>query len=411
MNIATMRRLDRWLGGVGCRVLTAWRKLVDHRSLPEVPSRILFVKPAEQGATVLAERAVAEAARRVGRENVFFLVFAENRFVIDAMQLVPPENVLTLDTRGLLRFAASVLHFMRAARRLKIDTAIDLEFFTRASAILTYLSGARSRVGLHPTGDESNYRGDLMTHRVSYNPRLHTSQMYEAMVRALDVSPSRLPAFDWTPPPPEPPQARFEPAARQTETVAELLAGLFPGWSPSAEGGNRLVLLNANASDLLPLRRWEPDRYVTLAKRLLAWNAQLRVVFTGGPSEAEAGKHLADAVDDPRCASAAGKTSLDDLLTLYHFADVLVTNDSGPAHFACLTPVDVVVLFGPETPKLFGAVGPRVHILYAKTACSPCVNAYNHRTTRCRLPVCMERITVDAVFDAVVAALDRRMHG
>ncbi|RMG00242.1 MAG: hypothetical protein D6741_07175, partial [Planctomycetota bacterium] len=92
MNIATMRRLDRLVGGIGCRMLTWWRKLVDHRSLAETPMRILFVKPAEQGATVLAERAVDEAARRVGRDNVFFLVFAENRFVIDAMQLVPPEN-------------------------------------------------------------------------------------------------------------------------------------------------------------------------------------------------------------------------------------------------------------------------------------------------------------------------------
>ncbi len=190
-----------------------------------------------------------------------------------------------------------------------------------------------------------------------------------------------------------------------------MLEALFPGWKPSSEGGNRLVLLNANASDLLPLRRWEPERYAALAKRLLAWDAQLRVVFTGGPSEAEAAERLAEEANDPRCASAAGKTSLDDLLTLYHFADVLVTNDSGPAHFACLTPVDVVVLFGPETPKLFGAVGPRVHILYAKTACSPCVNAYNHRTTRCRRPVCMERIDVDAVFEAVVAAFARRRGG
>ena len=44
-----------------------------------------------------------------------------------------------------------------------------------------------------------------------------------------------------------------------------------------------------------------------------------------------------------------------ELLTLYTLADVLVTNDSGPAHFASLTPVHTVVLFGPETPLLFGS--------------------------------------------------------
>jgi ADP-heptose:LPS heptosyltransferase len=74
-----------------------------------------------------------------------------------------------------------------------------------------------------------------------------------------------------------------------------------------------------------------------------------------------------------------------------------VTNDSGPAHFAALTSVDVVALFGPETPLLFGAPGPRSHTVWAAIACSPCVNAFNNRQTACRDNVCMKAITVDQV--------------
>ncbi len=44
-----------------------------------------------------------------------------------------------------------------------------------------------------------------------------------------------------------------------------------------------------------------------------------------------------------------------ELLTLYTLASVLVTNDSGPAHFASPTPVHTIVLFGPEPPLLFGS--------------------------------------------------------
>ena len=51
----------------------------------------------------------------------------------------------------------------------------------------------------------------------------------------------------------------------------------------------------------------------------------------------------------------AGKTTLRQLLVLYTLAEVLVTNDSGPAHFATLTRIRVVMLFGPETPELFAA--------------------------------------------------------
>ena len=84
--------------------------------------------------------------------------------------------------------------------------------------------------------------------------------------------------------------------------------------------------------------------------------------LTGAPCEA-AVAGLARQVADERCVSLAGQTALRQLLTLDHLADVLVTNDSGPAHFATLTPVDVVVLFGPETPQLFAAPSPRTHAL------------------------------------------------
>jgi ADP-heptose:LPS heptosyltransferase len=83
---------------------------------------------------------------------------------------------------------------------------------------------------------------------------------------------------------------------------------------------------------------------------------------------------------------------------------VLVTNDSGPAHFATLTPIDVVTLFGPETPALFAARTPRNHVLWAGIACSPCVSAFNNRLSRCRNNLCMQRISVDQVFAATLAA-------
>ena len=73
----------------------------------------------------------------------------------------------------------------------------------------------------------------------------------------------------------------------------------------------------------------------------------------------------------------AGRTTIRQLLTLYGLAEVMVTNDSGPAHFAALSTIDVVTLFGPETPKLFSALTPRNHTLWAGLACSPCINAFN----------------------------------
>ena len=168
------------------------------------------------------------------------------------------------------------------------------------------------------------------------------------------------------------------------------------------------MIVNPNASDLLPLRKWENSRFIELSERILARYPDAKIAVTGAPSEQAAAEALGRAVNADRVVSFAGKTSLRELLTLYTLADVLVTNDSGPGHFALLTPVHAVVLFGPETPVLFGSLAPATTIIWKELACSPCVSVFNHRLSPCRNNVCMQAITVDEVFDAVRNAIEIR---
>jgi ADP-heptose:LPS heptosyltransferase len=403
MKVATMRRLDRWLGVPVCFVLTLWRRLFGRRSGPQAPPRrILFVKLAEQGSTVLAQGALQAAVRRVGRENVFFLLFAENRPILDLLGLIPPENVIAIEARGLLRTLWSSLAALWKIRRARIDAAIDLEFFARSSAALCYLSGARSRVGYHAFGGEASYRGDLMTHRLSFNAYLHTAQAFQCMVEALDHPAEAFPLFAQLPPE-HPPSIRFQPKDLEIAEVEWMLCEQLGRLRSS-----RLILLNANCSDLMPLRRWSSARYVELARKLLDRYPDVCIAFTGAPGEAAAAQKLVEQIGSERCISMAGKTTLRQLLVLCTLAEVLVTNDSGPAHFASLTPIDVVVLFGPETPQLFAAPSPRSHPLWAGLVCSPCINAFNNRASACTNNVCMQELTVPLVFSEVCRWLERR---
>jgi ADP-heptose:LPS heptosyltransferase len=405
MKVARMRLIDRWLGVPVCFLLTVVRRLLGRRP-PEqgfALRRILFVKLAEQGSTVLAKAALDRAVGKVGRDNVFFLLFAENRPILDLMGVIPAQNVIAINASNVPRAILSALAAIYRLRRAGIDAAIDLEFFARSSAALCYLSGAAWRAGYHCFLGGGAYRGDLMTHRVPFNPYLHASQTFEVLVAALDQPSGKFPAIDMPPPPLRPCSAAFYPDSRDLEYSRRLVDSSLGDWN-----GSGLFLLNANASDLVPLRRWSDQRYVELARCLLSAQPKASVVFTGAPNEAEAIEQLVRQVDDERCVSVAGKTTLRQLLALYGLADVLVTNDSGPAHFATLTPIDVVVLFGPETPRLFAANSPRTHPVWAETACSPCVSAFNDRNSACMDNVCMQRITVKQVFDKVCRVYESR---
>ena len=184
---------------VVCGVLSLARLLLGGRhteSLTRKPTKILFVKFAEQGSTVLAYQAISRAIGMVGRENIYFLVFQENRFILDVMNLIPKENVITVSHKNIFDASLNALRALNQIRQLNIDAAIDLEFFSRSSAALTFLSGAKSRVGFHTFFGEGPYRGDLMTHRLLYNPYAHTSQNFQLMVEALEKAPDRLPTFE-----------------------------------------------------------------------------------------------------------------------------------------------------------------------------------------------------------------------
>ncbi|HUB65906.1 MAG TPA: glycosyltransferase family 9 protein [Candidatus Methylacidiphilales bacterium] len=399
-KVALLQAIDYRVGVPVCWTLTWLRRAAslgrffrpENSRKDEPLKKILFVKLAEQGSTVLAYDAFKTAGKKVGRENVYLLVFEENRFIADLLELIPRENVLTIETESAFAMVASSWRCLRYIRRLKIDACVDMEFFSRLPAAFAFLTGAKRRVGYHTYFGEGPYLGDLFTHRVLYNSHLHASTSFSSLVHALDADPTQFPTFAQAPPPSQAPPL-FCPGQDEMRQVEEILAR--EGRAP----GERMIVLNANASDLLPLRRWDGKNYIMLAKRLLEKFPEMRIVFSGSGAEQAVISDLVREVDSKRCRCLAGQTTLRQLMILYRMSEILITNDSGPAHFAMLTGIDVLTLFGPETPRLFAPPGPRSHAIYLGLACSPCVNAYNNRQTACRNNICMKNITVDQVFE------------
>jgi ADP-heptose:LPS heptosyltransferase len=398
-----IRRIDALFGQFLCWGLTLHRRISDRlmgaHPLPAV-RRILFIKLVEQGATVLAYDAVRAAIERVGRDDVFFCVFVENREILDIMDAIPRENVFTIRSDTVAHMLADVLALIRRARATGIDTVIDMELFARGSAILAYLTGAARRVGLHRFTEGAPYRGDLMTHRLIHNPFLHVARAYRLLVDAIDENPRDVPLAKTPRAARAPSLPTFTPSdaecARMSAIVAEV-AGAPPD--------GPIVLLNPNAGDLLPLRKWPADRFVELGRRLLGMRPEVTVLVTGNAAERDAAEALCRRIDSPAAHSIAGRLTLRELMVLYTLADVLLTNDSGPGHFSSLTPIHSVVMFGPGSPQQYGPLGQHSEVLTAELACSPCAQAVNHRVSPCTDNQCMQAISVEAVLAAVLSAL------
>ncbi len=401
MKLRTMRAVDYWIGIPLCFLCTLLVRLWGKPKGPPTPQRLLFIELSEMGSTVIANPAMQKAKDELGAE-IFFLIFERNADSLRLLNTVSEANIITIRETGIWVLLLDSFRFLLWARKAKIDTVVDLELFSRCSAVLTGLSGAKRRVGFYRFHCEGLYRGEMMTHRVNYNGHIHIAKNFVCMINAL-LSPEPQVPYSKTYVSDEEIRVPIRDVSEgEKEYVRGLVREVYPDYEPEF---NRIVLINPNSSELLPQRRWSQDNFATLAGMVAREWDDVLVLITGSRSEREEALRMQEQIGHPRFRSFAGMHKLMALPALYNIAAVLVTNDSGPAHFSAITPIRSIVLFGPETPKLYGSLG-NTESITAELSCSPCVTASNQKNTACNDAVCMRMITPERVLESVRGVLN-----
>ena len=164
------------------------------------------------------------------------------------LNVIAPQHIHTIDSRSFTSLVRDTLRTWSVARRAGIDTVVNLETFVRYSSLLSYLTGAARRVGFHRFTQEGLYTGDFLTHKVMYNPHIHTGHVFLDLVHALVAPPGGIPIVK------RPragddlvdPRAHDRRGHRGGHLAQARDAG--PGIGPS----KKLVVLNPNASKRFP---------------------------------------------------------------------------------------------------------------------------------------------------------------
>ena len=397
MNIDAQRWLDRWVGIPLCAAVSAVDALRNRgKPVPtevNAPRAIVVILLSEMGSLVLAHDMFARLKTRYPEAQLHALLFGKNREILDLMEVIAPANMHVVDDKSLPGLLRSLWKALADLRRANVDVAIDCELFSRISSLLSYASGASVRVGFHRHTQEGLYRGSHINRPVPYNPYQHISAQFLTLARAIDstaVPKSKLPVMVQTKPPPH---VRLDAAF--ISNIETRLAADFP-----AIAGKPLVLVYPGGG-VLPIRAWPLASYTALCNGLVADGCAVAVI--GLKEDQALARELGASVVAANSASPVidltGYTrSVAELLALFHKANLLVTNDGGPGQFAALTPIWTVMLFGPETPSLYAPLTPKCYSFYSQWPCSPCLTAYNHRSSFCDGDnQCLKVITPEAV--------------
>lgn len=209
-----------------------------------------------------------------------------------------------------------------------------------SSAFLFALGGVAERRGTRTDGRSLLLTDPVPTEEIA---GLHRSAAYHLL--ATGELPTSMPVPRLVIP--EPARQRWRELAGEHGDGPVI--GIFPG---------------SNASS----RRWAPDRFAALVRRLAGAGA--RPIVFGGPQERDLGAQVAGDV----ALDVSGRTDLVLLAAGLADCDLVITNDSGPMHLAAAVGTRTVALFGAGDATETGPLG-KGHVVLHRTdlPCVPCV--------------------------------------
>jgi ADP-heptose:LPS heptosyltransferase len=299
---------------------------------------------------------------------------------IDELLVAPRQHLL------------SEIGFGRRLRAARYDLAIDFHGGPRAS-LLTWLSGARVRVGYQVAG-----RAWMYTRRVArpreLRPRHAVQNQWDLLTTLGIAGPD---AARW------PVEMPVDPGA--SAAMADRLARAGVGLT------DRLVVVHVSAGN--PFRRWPQRAFAALVASLASRDPGLRVIVTSGPSEREAAGRVVAAARARLAATerervlTIGESSLAELRGLLDRAALYIGGDSGPLHIAATSAIPIVALYGPTLPvrsapwRNRSLVTESVEI--TDLACRPC----DQRVCTPGDFRCLTRISPEDVIAAAERALTR----
>ena len=335
--------------------------------------KVLVIQTAFVGDVVLSTPLFEAARTQLGAGCIGAVVRPETADLLRNNPNV--DDIVVYDKKGREK---GPVKLMRLASRLR-DASYDASLIPHRSfrsALLGYLAGVPIRVGF----DRSAGRR-LMTDRVPY-PAAHEVERNLSLLAPWSVD-----------------SAGFRPALYPDDADRE--AGDLLMRESDIEATDRI--LGIGAGSVWATKRWPPERFAALIRRI-ADEYGYRVVLFGGEEDRPLCSGIAQASGtDP--LNAAGRLSLLQSAALAARCTAFVSNDTGMGHVAAAMGTPVIVIFGPTVPAFgFTPYGEGHRIVERTLGCRPCSS---HGGNRCPIGThdCMREITVDQVMNTVSVRL------
>lgn len=265
-----------------------------------------------------------------------------------------------------------IYRFSREMRAKKFATAIDFHSGPK-SALLTFLSGAKTRIGYRTPN--RNWAYNRLTPRNQDAAFTHSVLNQVKLLEHVGISSDYLPPY---------PEIKID--AEEVRSELKL-------WLHETKLNQPVVAVHVGAGNRF--RDWGMDRFSRLVESLSTAGVEIALIGHS-PEERQKGAALSRQFG---AMDWTGQLSIGETMYLIQESDVYFGVDSGPLHLASLTKTPIVALYGPNIPEVSGPWRrEQVEIIQLNMPCRPC----SQRNCMYDTIRCMRDIEAETVYEAII---------
>ena len=337
--------------------------------------KILLIQPSRIGDVIFTLPSLAALRDAYPAAWIGWIVDERCAPVLEGNPLI--DEIIVFDRR-----AVSFSYIRAFARKLRdkhIDVSIDFHGLFK-SAFLVMLAGARFRIASAATRGMKELSWIISKEVRPDRENAHCVERHLAAARFLGASSGAV-SFP------------FSVSVSDTAAIERLMK------EHNIDSVRPLIAIHPGGG--WTSRRWSTNRFAELADRIAETGAL--PVLVGGKEGGAGERGLNEAIVS-RARSfvpdLTGRLTLKELGAFFSRTRAFVGNEAGPMHMAVALGTNVVGIIGPTDPARTGPYAPRegnsrVTIVRCAVPCQPC------RNRNCKKRICIEGITVDAVFEAL----------
>jgi len=323
---------------------------------------ILFIRLRLLGDIIFTIPSIVIFKKYFPEKKIFYVV--EERFE-ELAKLIPGiYKVIVVPYKMGIK---DLVKFRREIRKIGFKTVIDFHSGPK-SALLTFISGAKCRVGYRTPN--RNWAYNHLTSRKFGDNYTHSVYNQAKLLEHIGVKIDKIPFY---------PELRIDDKdiSKRVKDVIKV---------------NNKIVIHIGSGNRF--RDWGMKNFESLIKKLKEHDCKIFLVGNSN-EEKKRGEYLKK---EYGLYNFTGNLRIKDLLYLIEHSNLYFGVDSGPIHVASLTKTPIVALYGPNIPEISGPWREKdVKIVQKNLKCRPC----SQRRCIYDKIKCMQNIKVEEVYEAI----------